>query len=74
MSCTVLWKPVLNDGKYVGQGSFRDILNRKYGFPAKLSPSAIPYLEGMRDSGHDEAQILIDAIYAEQEIEIFSEC
>ena len=74
MSCSVMWKPSKNDGKYVGSGSFRDILERRYGFPAILGHSNINYLEGMRDSGHNEAQILIDAINEESQIEIFLEC
>lgn len=74
MSCCVLWKPVNNTGKYVGSGSFRDILDRKYGFPSKLGWSDIPYLEGIKDCGHEEAQILIDAIRGEEQIEIFLEC
>ena len=74
MSCSVLWKPVKDDGKYVGKGSFRDVLDKKYGFPATLNRLDVPYLEGMRDCGHEEAQILIDAIYIEGTIEIFLEC
>ncbi len=31
MSCTLYWKPVNTDGRYVGKGSFRDILDKKYG-------------------------------------------
>jgi hypothetical protein len=74
VSCSVLWKPFKNEGKFVGKGSLRDILDKKYGFPAKLSHKDINYLEGMEDCGHEEARILIDAIYAEEEIEIFLEC
>lgn len=71
MSCTVLWRKFNpKKGKYVGRGSFRDILDKKYGFPAKLCQMDISYLEGMRDCGHEEAQILIDALYDEEEIEI----
>lgn len=74
MSCSVMWKPVFNDGKYVGSGSFRDILDRTFGFPAKLRNIDVKFLEGMVACGHEEAQILIDAIYKELEIEIFLEC
>jgi hypothetical protein len=74
MSCTVLWKPIINDGKYVGKGIFRDILNKKYGFPSKLNHSDIPYLEGLLDGGYYDAQTLIEAILHEDEIEIFLEC
>ena len=74
MTCSVLWKPVNTDGKYVGSGRFREILDKKYGFPAKLTNSDIQYLEGVRDCGYDEVQVLIDAIYENIEIEIFLEC
>lgn len=75
MSCTVMWRKVdPKKGKYVGSGSFRDILDKKFGFPAKLSYANIPYLEGIKDSGHQEAGILIDAILEEDVIEIFLEC
>lgn len=75
MSCSVLWRKVdPKKGKYVGSGNFRDILDKKFGFPAKLNFADIPYLEGMRDCGHEEAEILIDAIREEDVIEIFLEC
>ena len=74
MTCSVLWRPVNTDGKYVGTASFRDVIDRKYGFPARLSRSDIPYLEGLKDCGYDEAKILINAIYEEEIIEIFLEC
>lgn len=75
MSCTVMWRRVdPKQGKYVGKGSFRDILDRKFGFPAKLTYEHITYLEGMVDCGHEEAQVLIDAIREEEQIEIFLEC
>jgi len=75
MSCSVLWRKVdPKKGEYVGRGSFRDILDRKFGFPQKLTYEHIGFLEGMVASGHEEAQILIDAIYQEEQIEIFLEC
>lgn len=74
MSCSVLWKPVKNDGTYVGKGKFRDILEKKFGFPSVLSYSDIPYLEGLFESGHEEVRILIDALRLEGKIEIFLEC
>lgn len=74
MSCSVMWKPVSNEGNYVGGGSFRDILEKKYGFPAVLTYAHIEWLAGVRDSGYEEAQILIDAIYEKNKIEIFLEC
>ena len=74
MSCSVFWKPLYNSGKYVGQGAFRDILERKYTFPAELSHSDIPYLEGIKNCGHGEAHVLIDAIDEYNVIKIFLEC
>jgi hypothetical protein len=75
MSCSVLWRKVNpKTGKYVGSGSFREILDKKFGYPSKLTYQHIPYLEGLVDCGHDEAQILIDAIHDEEHIEIFLEC
>lgn len=74
MSCSVYWKPVKNDGKYVGSGRFREILHKKFGYPAILTHSSLPYLEGLEDCGHIEAKILIEAIHENETIEIFLEC
>ena len=74
MSCTLMWKPTVDGGNYVGGSGLRDILERKFGYPARISNNQIPYLEGLRDSGHETAQVLIDALYEKGEIEIYVEC
>lgn len=71
MKNDVMWRPRGDNATRVGNGRFRDILDKKFGFPHVLRISEIPYLEGLSDCGFDEAKILIDAIYSLGEIEIF---
>ena len=73
MSTTIYWKKVKNEGTEVGAGAFKDIICSKFGCPAILTEKDIDYLEGVKDGGFysEEAQILINAINNNGEIEIF---
>lgn len=74
MSCTLCYRPVINDSISISSIKLRDILDRKFGYPKKLSFSHIEYLEALSDSNVEGADELIDAIRKYECIEVFLEC
>jgi len=74
MTCTLYWKPVSKEHDYVNDHVLRDILEKKFGFPAQLNHTHIEYLSGLRDAGREQAFGLIDAIHEHGVIEINKEC
>ena len=83
MSTNLIWRPTpkLRTHKCVLYDvSLKDILCKKYSFGIDyetLDSSDIPYLEGLRDAGHEnlskEAQILINAILEYSDIDIMTD-
>ena len=74
MSCTLCWKPVAKHSYHISEIQLRNILDKKYGYPAKLNYGDISYLTALDDAGVNGANELINAIEKHDEIEIFLEC
>lgn len=75
MTCTLYFKPVVNDGERVGDIQLREILNKKYhDYPLCLSCHQVEFLEGLQFAGVDGASRLIEAIKEYDVIQLYLEC
>ena len=63
MSSTLYWEPVNRKKKPLGD-EIKDILKKRLGgeVQGSLHPSDLQYLQGLRDAGIGDAQVLIEAI------------
>ncbi len=75
MSITLMWKPITKESRSLPDGLKRAISRRLFETDgiAVMRESDIPYLEGLRDAGINEAEELIDIILKHEHIEIFLE-
>lgn len=74
MTCSLHWKPVVNDSEQAGDIQLREILDKKYGYPSTLDHSDIGYLEALIDADVKGADELVEAIRKHDQIQIFLEC
>ena len=73
MSQSIHYKPVMNNGIHIGGCALKNILQEKYGYPARLTAIDVSYLQGLHDAGIANAECLIEAIEKYSVIEIYLE-
>jgi len=74
MSCSLYWKPIIENSFRVGDHILRNAIENRYSLPTVIGFSAKNYLEGLRDAGVNGAEDLLEAIEKHGEIEVYNEC